>query len=269
MAPRGRKAGRKESTEAERELCVKLKRQGKSSNEIAKLLGRTKKWVNNWWGRRRQPGPTQFTDRKRSGRPTKLTPADKAQITALMQNKVGRSHRKVAKMLNNSDRNKQRGFTVCPNTVVNYARSQPWGKKSFKVQAYPCLNDAQKDRRKTVCREWIRKGFTAETPAGEKLRHGIMFTDESWIELFPAPNKQNERVRTQNREDVPVKRTIKNSPKILVAGAMTAHGLSDLHIVPQNKTINGQYYQDEILTKVYEPCLRNRNICPNPADVIF
>lgn len=265
MAP----GGGKESSEAERKLAVKLKRQGKSSEEIAKLLGRTKRWVDIWWERERKPGQTQFKNKKRSGRPTKLTAADKAQITALMKDKPSRSHRKVSKLLNNSDRNKARGFTICPNTIVNYVRKQPWGKTSFKVQAFPCLNDEQKELRKTICRNWIRRGFADDSEAGKKLRHGIMWTDESWIELFPTPNRQNERVRTERREDVPVKRTIKNSPKILVAGAMTAHGVSELHIVPQKTTITGQYYREQILEKVYEPCLRNRNVCPNPESMIF
>lgn len=96
-----------------------------------------------------------------------------------------------------------------------------------------------------------------------------MWTDESWIELFPEPNRQNERVRTEHIEDVPVKRTVKNAPKILVAGAMTAHGLSELHIVPANQTINGEYYRKEILKKVYKPALQDRNVCPNPKKVIF
>ena len=66
MAP----GGGKESSEAERKLAVKLKRQGKSSEEIAKLLGRTKRWVDIWWERERKSGQTQFKNKKRSGRPT-------------------------------------------------------------------------------------------------------------------------------------------------------------------------------------------------------
>ena len=55
MAP----GGAKESTEAERKLAVKLKKEGKSSAEIARLLGRTP-WVNNWWRLETQPGSTNF-----------------------------------------------------------------------------------------------------------------------------------------------------------------------------------------------------------------
>ena len=186
-----------------------------------------------------------------------------------MKDKPGRSHRKVSKLMNNSDRNKQRGFTVSPSCVVRYARSQPWGENSFKIQSYPCLNDDQKERWKTICRDIIRKGFCDDTPRSKKMRHGILWTDESWIELFPQPNKQNERVRTEFRENAPIRRCVKNAPKILVAGGMTVHGVSELHIVPEHTTINGQYYRDEILTKVYEPCLRNPAVCPIPNDVTF
>lgn len=35
----------------------------------------------------------------------------------------------------------------------------------------------------------------------------------------------------------------KNSPKILVFGPMTAHGLSDGHIVPEKTTDTGEYFK--------------------------
>ena len=91
MAP----GGQKESSVPERELAVKLKREGKTTGEIARLLGRSKKWVNIWWAKSRKPGGTTFKNKKRTGRKTKLTAADKAQITALMKDKPGRSHRKA------------------------------------------------------------------------------------------------------------------------------------------------------------------------------
>ena len=82
MAP----GGQKESNKEERKLAVKLKHQGKTTKEIAKLIGRSERWVKFW-----KPGPTSFANKKGRGRKTKLTTSDKQQITALMKDKVGRA----------------------------------------------------------------------------------------------------------------------------------------------------------------------------------
>ena len=211
----------------------------------------------------------KLTNKKGRGQKSKLTAGDKAQIMALMKGKVGRSHRKVSKLLNNSDRNKQRGFTVSPSTIVHYVRKTPWGKKSFKVKRYPLLKAEQKAKRKDVCCQWIRDKFCDDTPASKKKREHVIWTDESWIELFPQPNKQNERVRVEDIEDVPTRRVVKMAGKVMVAGAMTANGLSKLHFVPADTTVTGQYYRDEILEKVYYPCLEDKNMCPDRNRVTF
>ena len=148
-----------------RELAVKLKREGKKSIEVADIVGHSKRQVNRWWAKAKLPGPMKLTNKKGRGRKSKLTAGDKAQITALMKGKVGRSHRKVAKLLNNSDRNKQ----SVRMSVVNGS-------------------------------EII---FGDDTPGSKKKRERIIWTDESWIEHFPQPNKQNECVRVEDIEDVP------------------------------------------------------------------
>ena len=135
-------------------MAVKLKREGKKSIEVADIVGHSKRQINRWWAKAKLPGPMKLTYKKGRGQKSKLTAGDKAQITALMKGKVGRSHRKVSKLLNNSDR--QRGFTVSPSTIVRYVRKLPWGKKSFMVKHYPLLKAEQKAKRKDVCHQWIR-----------------------------------------------------------------------------------------------------------------
>ena len=156
-------------------------------------------------------------------------------------------------------------------TVVRYARKQPWGKTSYKVQSYPLLDGEQKQKRMSVCGKWLRQGFLKDDDKGKFLKHSVLWTDESWITLFPAPNinKQNDRVRCETRQDVPCKRSVKFPPKILVAGGMTAGGLTDLHIVPKGRTVNGEYYREKILEKVYFPALKKKGMFPDPSKAIL
>ena len=89
MAP----GGGKEST-LEHKKCGPM-----SSAEIAKMLDRSVKWVNRWWAKDKQPRPTYFVNKSGRGGKTELTFADRQQIQALIWDKVGRSHRKVAILL--------------------------------------------------------------------------------------------------------------------------------------------------------------------------
>ena len=81
---------------------------------------------------------------------------------------------------------------------------------------------------------------------GRALRENVLWTDESTIELNPIPNKQNTRVRTSD-EMIPVFGVPMRSLKLMVAGGMTAKGVTDLHILEPKATINGQYYENKIL----------------------
>lgn len=71
-------------------------------------------------------------------------------------------------------------------------------------------------------------------------KHSILSTDESWVDLFPSINSQNDHVHCKNCYNVPCQRSKKKSPKILVAAGMMANGVTDLHVVLQDTTVNGQ-----------------------------
>lgn len=101
MAP----GGGKESATNERKLAVRMKRDGKSTVEIARLLERSTRWVDRWWAKEQHAGPKSYQNKPGRGRKSKLTVSDKQKIQALMRNKVGRSHRKVAKVFEKDGNN--------------------------------------------------------------------------------------------------------------------------------------------------------------------
>ena len=68
-------------------------------------------------------------------------------------------------------------------------------------------------------------------------------------------NPQNDRVWAESSTEVPPRTALKNPAKVMVWGGMSAQGLTELHVVPQNQTVNTEYYVSEILTKTLLPAL--------------
>jgi hypothetical protein len=94
-----------------------------------------------------------------------------------------------------------------------------------------------------------------------RKRAHVLFTDESPMELHPRPNRQNHRVRTEHRSTIPPVQRPKFGLKIMVAGGISAHGKSQLHIVPDKVNINGEYYRENIVP-LYAQCINNRQCFP-------
>lgn len=74
----------------------------------------------------------------------------------------------------------------------------------------------------------------------------VLYTDESWIQL-QATNSQNLRFRTNSPSTVPVFQLPKHPIKIMVVGGICGFGKTELHIVDNKTTIDGNYYRDVIL----------------------
>ena len=91
------------------------------------------------------------------------------------------------------------------------------------------------------------EGYVSQGRIGEQLRNNMLWTDESPIELKPKPNSQTYRIRTDNKGNVPRVNVPKFGVKILVAGGMTAQGVTELHIVKDGNTVDGNYYRTKIL----------------------
>ena len=75
----------------------------------------------------------------------------------------------------------------------------------------------------------------------------VIWSDESMFEIQHAPNPQNDRVWAESRDQVPPVHTVKQPAKLMVWGAMSTEALTKLHIIPQNQTVNTEYYVSQIL----------------------
>jgi hypothetical protein len=73
------------------------------------------------------------------------------------------------------------------------------------------------------------------------------------VVLSQLPNRQNCRIHMSLVELRTIKRH-KNAISIMVTGGMCAHGLTDLHIINQCATVNGEYYHNRIIPIYTSAC---------------
>jgi hypothetical protein len=187
-------------------------------------------------------------DASRSGRLKRsLSPNTKSMITNLCKDKWNASIRKTTKCLNASESYISRQKTISATAVGDYIRSTDWGCVARKATVAPMLSAKNIQDRTAFSSMIMEEGYCRGDDNSRFLLDHILFTDESYIELFPCPNRQNTRIRTSD----PILRTPtmipKHSLKILVAGGLSARGLSKLHISPPNVTVTGDYYRSCVL----------------------
>lgn len=233
------KSGTASLSESElRAQAVALRNAGKSCQEVAETLMRSTKWVQKWHQRWKRGYNLQ--DQPRSGRP-KVLSARAKDVLRKAKDKRHQSCRRLTRRLKNL------GENVSRNTVHRYLT------KNLKLKAYkrtkkPRLTELQKKKRLAFAKKY--QNLTKDD------WENWIFSDECPIYLFPTGNPQNDRIYSQSRENVEASEQVKFSPYVMVWGAMSASGLTDLHMLPQGTTVNAQYYIGNILENVLLPALR-------------
>ena len=142
-------------------------------------------------------------------------------------------------------------------TVHNYL-TKNLGAKAFKRRKIPKLTEEHVKKRLLFCKE--RLNWTIDD------WKKVIWNDESPYLLYPDENSKNSVIWAQGTHEVEPIQKMKFSPKVMVWGAMTSTCLSELHIVPQNMSINAEYYQKNILNENLVPML-NRNRSTGPLTV--
>ena len=74
-----------------------------------------------------------------------------------------------------------------------------------------------------------------------------MFTDESPIDLYPEPNSNNYRYRTDSIANVPTIAVPKHGLRIMVAAGITGFRKTELIVIDEDRTANADYYAAKIL----------------------
>jgi hypothetical protein len=76
----------------------------------------------------------------------------------------------------------------------------------------------------------------------------IIFTDKCLVYLSVPRNRKNDSFWAKHRSKVEPIQKSKFAPKFMVWGAMTASGMSKLHVSPPNQTVKAKYKQESILS---------------------
>ena len=202
---------------------------GTNQAKVAELMKVSVRTVKRWW--KRWTSNKSLLDEKRSGRPSVLGKKAKLVISKSVH-KRGWSTRKLANKLTSH------GHHCSKDTVHRYLRFNV-GASSFKRPVIPKINEKQAKKRLQFAKE--RQNWTYED------WKKIIFTDECPVYLSVPGNRQNDRVWALNKSKVEPVEKSKFSPIIMVWGAMTATGLSQLHVLPQKQNVTAKYYQDNIL----------------------
>lgn len=202
---------------------------------VCKRLGISRTQLYVWM--KRETAGEGLKSKAGRGRKPSVHPVAK-RVVAMSVTKRRQSTRKLAKRLTAA------GYPISHTTVRTYLRENL---KTFpyKPSKRPKLTEEQKKRRLNFAKE--HKTWTEED------WKRVLWSDESCFELFNPPNRQNDRVWAADASDVPPVPTVKHPPKVHVWGMMSSCAVSELHVVPQKFTINGDYYRQNILE---EECLR-------------
>jgi transposase len=156
------------------------------------------------------------------------------------------------------------------NSIMKAAKKSP---RKSSVGIHAGLPPDSKPSARTIRRRLFTAGLKSYTPAKKpaltaknirdrlgfcnKYRHwtanqwkSVMFSDESMISQFYAFTRHVRRpadTRFSERYIVP---TVKNAPKVMVWGAISAKGRSGLWFMPEGTTMNGAVYLDVLKEKL-------------------
>lgn len=223
---------------------------GLKDKDIASLCNANLKTVAKWKHR------SFIHDAPRSGAPSTLTEQDKDSLTLLCRDHWNVSTRKLTKILGNR-RSQSGNLPASRTTIRRFLRSTDWGRHAYRLQKAPLLSQKNIQDRLRFCCMVRDNGFCAgDNSAREKLDQ-MMFTDESVVELFPTPNRQNVRIRTSDPNMRAPIGIPKHGLKVIVAGGLSSRGLTELIIVDPGATVDGEYYRRRILPNYYRDSRRS------------
>jgi transposase len=214
-----------------RARAVGMVEAGMTHSAVAKSVGVSQSSVKRWW--RRHNKNESLQDKPRCGRPQKISGVIKHVISKAI-GKRGQSTRKLSARLT------KKGYPVSRETVRRHMRHN-LGLHSYRRTKRPLLTAKMKKARIAFAKDKLSWTY-------EDWKR-MLWSDESFFELFPTSNAAGDKVWAHCKEDVPAIVTVKHSPKIMVWGMFSHWALSDLHFVPPNTSVNKDYYREEILAK--------------------
>jgi transposase len=195
----------------DRSRVIQLHNEGKIPAEIIRITKFSRKFVARWVAAAQDP-----TDKPRPGSPSKLSQSDRVTIRAMLKGKKGRSTRKVAALFS-----ERKHKPISHVLVHSIARDS--GLKPYRKPSKPLLTADQRHRRLEFVELYKDTDWRK-----------VLFTDETSFVLFGRPNRKNDVIWEDQRENVPVLPKVKHASKVHVWGAISYYGKLDLYLFTEN-----------------------------------
>ena len=240
--------------------AIGLIESGMQQKKVAKAVGVSLRTLEYWWANYKKTG--SVSKKKRTGRPKILGRIEKIVISKSV-GKKRQSCRKLSKRL------QAKNLQGSKDTINRFLRND-LGLKPFHRRKIPKLTEKHVKDRLAFCKKV--KNWTIDQ------WKQVVFSDESPFELYHPPNSKNDVIWSKNNTDIEHVPVMKFSPKVMVWGAMSFSGLTELHIVPQGQSVNQEYYCTEILEGNLFPRMHknltmgskfNVKLVPNMSEMIF
>ena len=222
---------------------------GMKQKKVAEAVGVSLRTLEYWWANYKKTG--SVSKKKRTGRPRVLGRIEKI----IISKSVGKKRQSCRKL---SKRMRAKNLQGSKDTI-NHLLRKDLGLKAFHRRKMPKLTEKHVKDRLAFCKKV--KNWTMDQ------WKQVVFSDESPFELYHPPNSKNDVIWSQDKNEIEHVPVVKFSPKVMVWGAMSFAGLTELRVVPQGQSVNQEYYCTEILEGNLFPRMRKTLLMGSKFDV--
>ena len=217
-----------ETSLSEREIIVKLFKEGKSERKIGTIIGRSRSTIQYILKKFKEEN--MIINKARSGRPRKLTSREETSIVRAVKKNPQISGPELRENVQSAS-----GKVVSVDTVQRVLHRASF--KSRKSRRKPWINATNRKKRLQFAKKYVSKP--------EEFWKRVIFTDETKICVFDAPRRNVWRRPNTAYQKENLTPTVKHGgASLMVWGSMSATGVGEYHFI---EGIMGQWMYLNIL----------------------
>lgn len=217
------------SNETARRMCVLLKQNGFSIKKIKETLNKSKSFITKWCKLFNEG--SDLKDKKRSGRPPKVTKSIEKKVQRyLSQPRYGSIRETQKKLL-------RENIILSRKTIGKAARTV--GMKFRKKPSKPLLKEVHKVKRLTFVNKYL-------SPKNLGIEKKMVFYDESYIWTL----NRSTGLWIKEGSEVISKPNLSFTSKLMVAAFVSSKGQSSIFIFKEKETLNSCGYKSLLRSKM-------------------
>ncbi len=233
---------------------------------FAKLLGRSRRWVQYQKKAIRSNADTPLNiikTKSRSGRPSKLTPAQIRSVTVNDANKRRRSLRKSSRRFG---RNNRSNLTISHEWIRQLRIKNKL--KAFHRTKAPMITELNTGHRIDISNYY--HNLFQDPQSLITILPNMIFVDEFFIYSQRKLNNKNDIIWAKSLSDIPdflkYKKILRSPICVGVCVAMSIWGVW-YNIKEEGQSWNGDYFRSDIIPGIYDWIFNDKKAIPSPDDV--